>query len=133
MAQIRTGHLQSGGGAYNLILGFVPTYFKIINESAADGEVMAIEWFGAEQGNEKTFKTYKHVASGFATTDTTMAVDNSTGWCTAYDAKSISTVSPITVTGGKGVTIHADFSDDNDELWYIAIGADRDVDLGDVA
>jgi hypothetical protein len=133
MAQIRTGHFQSAGTAYNLVLGFVPTYLKLVNQNAADGEVMMIEWFGAEQGNEYAFQTYKHVASGFATTDTTIAAVSTAGWCTAYNANSISTVNPITVSGGKGVTIHADFSDDNDEIWYLAIEADRDVDTGDVA
>jgi hypothetical protein len=132
MPQIRTGHIESNGAAINIPLGFVPNYFKIINAAAADGEVAAIEWFGNEQGDAKSFFTYKHTASGFATTDTTFAYEASAGLLSDYDTKSISTSNPILVSGGKGVTVSADFSDDGDELWYIAIGSDREVDHGDI-
>ena len=35
--------------------------------------------------------------------------------------------------GGKGVTLSASFMDDGDEVYYVAIEADRDVDHGDCA
>lgn len=37
------------------------------------------------------------------------------------------------ITGGKGLTISADFSDDSDVIYFIAIEADRDQNLGDSA
>jgi len=37
------------------------------------------------------------------------------------------------VVGGKGVSLSASFSDDSDVIYYVAIEADRDQDLGDSA
>jgi len=56
-----------------------------------------------------------------------------------YDVKTVVIVDPdgieadyVDVSGGKGVTIAAGFMDNSDEIWYVAIEADRDVDHGDI-
>lgn len=45
----------------------------------------------------------------------------------------VSNPAAVDVTGGKGLTISASFSDDSDVIFFIAIEADRDQDLGDSA
>lgn len=130
MPQIRTGHFISDGNAYNLVLGFVPSYLKLFNLMAAAGEVAMIEWFG-ELGDDKEIQT-KMLADNGSTGNTTFTYVASGGSVQDYDAKSISLVNPILVSGGKGVTIATGWLDDNDVIYYIAIEADRDVNHGDL-
>lgn len=130
MAQIRTGHMESDGNAINLDLGFIPNYFEIHNLNAAAGEIECIKWFGSEMGNAKEIQYDEQADSG-----TVYAQGNyvsSGGLISAYDATTINTTNPVAVTGGKGVTIGANFSDDSDELFYIAVQSDRDTDHGDI-
>lgn len=129
MSQIRTGNFISGGGAYNLVLGFVPSYLKLFNFMAAAGEVAVVEWF-SEHGDAKEIQ-WKMLADNGTTSSTTFTVVASGGVVAAYNASTVSTGPPVVVTGGKGVTIATGWLDDNDVIYYLAIEADRDVDHGD--
>lgn len=130
MGQIRTGHFEADGGAHNLVLGFTPHYLKLINTGAGDTEVWALEWF-AEMGDAQEIWHYKHNNDGGDDVDTPVK-KGSGGYVSAYNTNSIQTSDPVSVGGGKGVTIAAAFMDDSDEVYYVAIEADRDVDHGDI-
>ena len=127
MSQIRTGHFEADGGAHNLILGFVPSYLRIMNFMAADTEVAVIEWF-KEMGDA--------VEIWWMNSDTgeqNFVPKGSGGYISEYDANSVQSSEPVKVLGGQGVTIDAAFMEDSDEIYYFAIEADRDVDHGDIA
>lgn len=131
MSQIRCGHFEADGNAYNLVLGFVPDYIKIINANAADTEVQALEWF-SEFGDD--MEIWHYIMNNDGGNDITTPVKKgSGGYVAEYDTNSISSANPVTVSGGKGVTISASFMSDSDEIYYIAIQGDRDVDHGDIA
>ena len=49
------------------------------------------------------------------------------------DSKTIQITDPIKVTPSKGVTINTDWMDDDDEIYFLAIGNMAEVDIGDVA
>lgn len=132
MGQIRTGHFQADGDAYNLELGFIPNYLKLINANAGTGEVAVIEWFGQDQGDDKAFQC-TIIADNGTTSGVNFNTVASGGYASEFDTQSINTSNPVQVTGEYGVTIAATWMDDDDEIWYVAIQSDRDEDLGDVA
>lgn len=135
---IRTGHFEADGDAVNLNLGFIPAYIKIINQSAATGEIAVVEWF-KDMGDSKQFET-TIIADNGSTADTNFAYSSSGGVITEYDTTAVDSGTenddddPVRVTGGQGVTIAAAFMDDSDEIWYLAFGPNdtRDVDHGDI-
>ena len=138
MGQIRTGHFEADGNDVNLILGFVPSYLRLFNANATTGEVAVLEWFGAEMGDAKEFRT-TIIADNGSTANTNFSYASSGGDLADYDTNAITTTDPdsiednyIQVTGGKGVTIDGSFMEDSDEVFYLAIEADRDVDHGDI-
>ena len=131
MGQIRTGHFEADGGAHNLVLGFVPSYLLVINAGAADTEVWKLEWFD-EMGDAQEIWHYMINNDGADDVDTPVK-KGSGGYISEYDTNSVQTSDPILVGGGKGVTIAAAFMDDSDEVYYVAIESDRDVDHGDIA
>lgn len=137
MAHIVTGHLESDGNAINLPLGFVPDCFIVFNQEAVATEVFAVVWFGSEMGNNKEIQ-FKALADNGTSGGLTLDYVSSGGFISAYTAKTIDSGTsnddsdPTRATGAAGVTIHANFSDDGDELWYIAISADKVTDHGDI-
>lgn len=135
---IRDGHFEADGAAVNLELGFVPTYFMAINASAATGEIARVEWFGSEMGDSKQFQT-KIVADNGSTGNVNLGYASSGGIIQDYGATPTidtgtenSDSDPVRVYGEKGVTIAASFMDDGDEIYYLAILADRTTDHGDI-
>lgn len=218
MGKIRMGHFESDGNAYNLMLGFAPSYFMMMNAAAVAGEVFKVEWFGSEMADSKEIQhkvlvdngvtgnlsldyvasggncaTYsgkvigdrqsvtfddtggtavdlitftaakgnpfvngekvRAVASGGLPTNLTettnyYVIDATATTCrisltrggSAVDFGSDGTppnylysIDNLVITGGEGVTIATGFVDDGDEVWWMAIEADKNEDLGDVA
>jgi hypothetical protein len=132
MSQILTGHFEADGGEHDLNLGFVPDYIMIVNANAATGEVAKIECWLDEDVDDYSFQTVI-IADNGSTSGTNWQRVTSNGYLSEYDETTItSTPDPVTVAGGKGVTIAAAFMDDSDEIWYMAIMSDRDVDAGDI-
>lgn len=139
MSQIVVGHLESDGAAINLPLGFVPDVVFLFNAMATAGEVFLSVWFGGEMVDAAEIQaksladngstaglTWDYVSSGGYISDYTYAT-------TALDkGTSNDDDDPVRNTAQKGITISADFSDKSDELWYIAIGADKVKDHGDI-
>lgn len=132
MPQVKFGHFQSAGTAYNLELGFIPDYLELINANAVTGEVAVIKWFGAEQGDDKAFQ-YTILVDNGSTGDANFATVASGGHASAFDTQTVNTSNPVKITGEYGVTIAATWMDDDDEIWYVAMQGDRDEDKGDVA
>jgi len=136
MGQIVTGHFEADGAAVNLPLGFVPAYIRIVNVSAADTEVMALEWW-SEMGDSAEIWHYKVNNDGGDDVDTPVK-KASGGYIAEYNSTAIDAgtsnddTDPCRLTGFKGVTISASFMDDSDEVYYLAIAPDRDVDHGDI-
>lgn len=87
MGQIRTGSFEADGNAYNLILGFVPNYIKVINTSAADTEVWSLEWFDL-MGDAKEIWHYKLNNDGGDDVDTPVK-KASAGYISTYDSNII--------------------------------------------
>ena len=137
MSQIVVGHLESDGAAINLPLGFVPDVLFLFNANAAAGEVFLSVWFGGEMVDAAEIQA-KSLADNGTTAGLTWDYVSSGGYISAYDTTAVDKGTsnddddPVRVAGFQGVTIHADFSDDSDELWYIAIGADKVKDHGDI-
>lgn len=218
MGKIRTGHFESDGNAYNLMLGFAPSYFTMINANAAVGEVFKVEWFGDEMGDAQEIQ-HTVLADNGSTGNLSLDFVSSGGSCATYSAKVVGdrksvtfddtggasedlitataaaghgfsdgekikfvasgglptnlsatthyyvidatattfrvaltkggsavdfgsdgtapnyaySLDNIVVVGGEGVTIATGFVDDGDEVWFMAIEADKNEDLGDVA
>ena len=130
MAQVQCGHFQGSGADVDLPLGFKPDYLVLINQNAAGGEVAKIEWFGEEQGVIKEF----HWTVTDGSNETNFA------YVTAGDINAVTETSTPTivsanqqVTGGWGITIDSTFmGTDDDEVWYMAMRADKVVDHGDI-
>ena len=137
MSQIVVGHLESDGAAINLPLGFVPDFLLIFNAMAAATEVFAVVWFGSEMGDSKEIQL-KALEDKGTTGGLTIDYVESGAYISAYDTTAVDKGTsnddddPVRVAGFQGVTIHADFSDDSDELWYLAINADKVKDHGDI-
>lgn len=139
MSQIVVGHLESDGAAINLPLGFVPDVLFLFNANAAAAEVFLSVWFGGEMDDAAEIQ-FKALADNGNTGGLTIDYVSSGGYIsdwtytTSYIDKGTSNDDddPVRITAQKGVTISADFSDDSDELWYIAIGADKVKDHGDI-
>jgi len=131
MGQIRTGHFEADGGAHNLDLGFVPSYIKIFNQSAATGEVQQIECFVTEMADLAEFHTTIIVDNG-STANANVAYTAS-GSVSEYNTTAVTdSASLVSVNGFQGITLAAAFMDDSDEIWYVAMLADQDVDGGDI-
>ena len=218
MGKIRTGHFESDGNAYNLMIGFAPSYFMMMNAAAVAGEVFKVEWFGSEMENSKEIQ-HKVLADNGTTGNLSLDYVSSGGNCATYSSKVIGNRKSVTfddtggtsedlitaaaaaghgfvngekiklvasgglptnlsatthyyvinatattfristtkggtavdfgsdgtapnyaysldnlvIAGGEGVTIATGFVDDGDEVWWLAIEADKNEDLGDVA
>jgi hypothetical protein len=129
MAQIQVGHFEADGNAVNIQLGFVPDHVKIFNQMAALGENIGAEWFGIDGGDNAGF-TIGSMSKDSA--GTTTRYNASAAYVSDYDATSVQTSDPIQVTGGQGFIVAASFMDDGDEIWYMAMRADRVRDHGDI-
>lgn len=134
---IKVGHFQSDGGAYNLELGFVPDYIKIWNLAAAAGEIAIQEWF-SDLGDAFAIVHRMLVDNGSTGTDTVEYI-TSGGAISKLDTTTIDAgtenddTDPVRKTASKGVTIATGWSDDDDEVYYLAIGNANFEDIGDVA
>jgi hypothetical protein len=130
-------HFRSDGNAYNLNLGGVPNYVKVINAMAASGEIAVLEWF-KEMGDAAEVQ-WKAIADNGSTAGLAVACVSSGGYISAYDGNAVDAgtsdtdADPCRVTGGAGITIATGFMDDNDEIYVMAVFTDIDDDIGDVA
>ena len=128
---IKSGHFQSDGNAYDLILGFVPEYIMLWNLNAAAGEIMIQEWF-SDLGDAKAIVHRMLVDNGTTATKTIEYI-TSGGAIAKLDTTTISTSNPVNKTAKKGITIATGWLDDDDEVYYLAIGNVQFTDIGDVA
>jgi hypothetical protein len=132
MSQIKTGKFVATGSDVVLDLGFIPDYLKLINANAAAGEVAAIEWFN-QLGATKEFQTVIIADSG-STGNANFAYNDASAEIEAtVEQSSVQTSEPVKPLGKRGVQIDASWMDDSDVIYYLAIAADRDQDLGDAA
>jgi len=127
MGQIITKHFEADGNAVNLDLGFTPSYVKVINTAAADTEVAVIEWF-AEMGDGVDIQWNNSDAG-----EQNFVYNSSGGYINEYDTNAVTTGTTVSVGGYKGITIAADFMDNGDEIYVLAVEADIDKDEGDQA
>ncbi len=132
MPLIKTGKFIATGSDVVLDLGFIPDYLKLFNANAATGEVAVIEWFN-QLGAEKEFQTVIIVDNG-TTADKNFVYDAATAAIEAtVEESSVQSSEPVKPQGARGVQIDASWMDDSDVIYYLAIAADRDQDLGDAA
>jgi len=132
MGMIKTGKFVADGNDVILNLGFVPDYLKLCNANAATGEIAVIEWFN-QCGAGKEFET-RIIADNGSTGNTSFRYLSSGGEVEAtVEQATVQTSDPIQVTGSRGVQVDASWMDDGDVIYYLAIQADRDEDLGDAA
>jgi hypothetical protein len=125
MNNIVIKHMESGGSAINCILGGVPNAALVINTAATSTEAAILLWL-KDLDNEiqiTAVGAFSYVTSNQITSYSGASIDAGT-----VDDDD----DPVRVTGGEGITIGADFSDDGDEIIVIAFFTDRDVDDGDV-
>jgi len=142
MNQIRTGHFEADGNDVTLNLGFVPDYIMLVNEGAVAAEVIKIEWWYSA-GVTKELHHYRH-GSGAGSS---IPNASSPRWETsgeieaAYPQSTDATVGTVTVMGDAtvvavtnrmGIKIDASWMDNSDEIYYLAIKSDREVDHGDI-
>jgi hypothetical protein len=128
---IKAGHFQSDGNAYDLDLGFVPDYIILWNLAAVAGEIMVQEWF-ADLGDAHAI-VHRMLVDNGSTASKTIEYITSGGAIAKLDTETISSSNPVKKTMKKGVTIATGWLDDNDEIYYLALGNAEFIDIGDVA
>jgi hypothetical protein len=130
MSLIKTGKFEATGDDVILDLGFIPDYLKLFNADAATGEVAVIEWFN-QLDAEKEFQTVIIEDDG-TSGKANFVYDSSTAEVKAtVEESSVQTSDPVKTLGKRGVKIDASWMEDSDVIYYLAIAADRDEDLGD--
>ena len=116
---VKAGYLKSDGNAYELDLGFVPDYIKLVNLNAAETEVMIYEWW-SHMGDSVALA---HIQIDGSTSDAVYSVKKDTsGVITKLDTTTIQTSDPVKKTAKRGVIIATGWLDDNDEIYYYAVG-----------
>ncbi len=132
MSQIVTGHFEADGADVKIPIGFKPDYMRIINQAAAVGEVAIIEWFGEEQGIVKEFQT--KILADDGTTSNLNHNYSAAGEVEALVETTTPSVAAglLTWVGELGIQLDATFMDDGDEIWYVAMRADKVTDHGDI-
>lgn len=132
MSLIKTGKFVATGDDVILDLGFIPDYLKLFNANAAAGEVAVIEWFN-QLGKTKEFQTVIIADDGSTGNKNFVYNEASAEIEDTIEESSVQTSEPVKPLGKRGVQIDASWMDDSDEIYYLAIAADRDEDLGDAA
>lgn len=89
-----------GGAAQNLTLGFIPSYFRAVNQTnmgtAANGEVLVFEWYNTMPNATAYLTTY----AAAATTSVVMAYQATAGVTPFQTAdSSLYTATNLTITG----------------------------------
>ena len=133
------GKIISAGAAINFQLPAVPDKFTIYNLMAAAGEIMKIEWF-KDFGNGKDIVTRSLVDNG-TTAAKTIEYRSTGGYintldASAFQAGSYTNATTYTAAGqnkSQGVTVHADFSDNDDVLYWEAEFNVEFTDGGDIS
>jgi hypothetical protein len=134
---IKVSHFQSDGGAYNLELGFVPDYIMLWNLAAVAGEIAIQEWF-ADLGDAYAI-VHRMLADNGSTGYDTVEYITSGGAISKLDSTTIDAgtanddTDPVRKTAARGVTIATGWLDDDDEVYFLAIGNAKFEDIGDVA
>jgi hypothetical protein len=114
---IEFGTVISSGAAINLDFeAGVPDHIEVYNLMAAAGEVFKVDWF-SNMGDAKEIQ-YKALADNGSTGGLTLDYVSSGGYISERDADAIA--ASTGTTRHQGVTIGADFSDDNDVIYYKA-------------
>ncbi|MFP4086389.1 MAG: hypothetical protein ACLFUL_06305 [Desulfobacteraceae bacterium] len=131
MGQILTGTFEADGNDVTLDLGFIPSYLKLFNADASDGDVMMIEWF-AQAGETNEFHTVRMKNDG-DNTDESPIFTESGEIEEEVESDDVETSDPVQPVGKRGVKIDGGWMDDGDQIYYFAVMADRDQDFGDCA
>lgn len=125
---IEFGTIISDGGAFNLEFDAgIPDHIEIYNLMAAAGEVFKIDWF-RNMGDGKEIQ-YKALADNGVTGGLTLDYLADAGFVTIRNADAIA--ADTGKTRHQGVTIGADFTDDNDVIYYKAYFNCQFKDRGD--
>ena len=138
MNQILTGHFEADGNDVTLPFGFVPDYLLVINSAAVEDEIMKIEWFqSAGVINELHHQVIQNDGVGGEESAIWTAGGEIETIVSASDSPVVGNVTVMgetvsSVTSRMGVTIDASFMDNGDEIYYLAIKTDREVDHGDI-
>lgn len=100
LSKVDVGTFISDGNAYNLQLGYVPDYIKVINTTAADTEVYMLEYFYG-MGDAKEIWHYIQDNDGGGDV-TTPAKNSSGGYISAYSSVVVGDRKSVTFdyTGG---------------------------------
>lgn len=101
MGKIVTKQFIADGNAYNLELGFTPSYVAVYNAMAVAGEVFKAEWFGSEMGDSYMIK-HTVLADNGSTGNLSMDYVTTGGPVSAYNSKVVGLRKSVTFddTGG---------------------------------
>jgi len=140
---IKTFKFQADGGDITLLLGFVPDWLKLVNVTAmaSAGNKAELEWFGENMGDAAEIEK-KVLADNGTTGNKNLNYASSGGYIAEVNADDLTVdsvtqvygVATVQVVGGLGVKITASgFMSDNDIIYGIAVQADINVSIGDIA
>lgn len=133
---VKVGHFEADGAEVDLVLGFVPDYIRIVNASAAAGEIAEAEWFSDMAAGTGIIRNM--IADDGTTSKTNFEWLAAAHPISKLDERTIDEgtenddTDPVRIEAKKGVTIAASFMDDSDEIWYIAFGNANQEDHGDI-
>jgi hypothetical protein len=109
------------------VLGYIPVVAFVINLAAASTEDAILIWLAdlAHEVQIGAAGAFSYDTSGHLSAYSTVSIDSGT---------SNDDDDPVRLTGGLGLTIGANFSDDGDEIVVIAFPphGSSDRDLGDI-
>jgi hypothetical protein len=132
MGQILTGKFIADGNDAVLDLKHIPAYLELFNANAVAGEVGLIKWWyhmgAAKELDIKVIADNGETGNENLTYETSAATIKET-----VESGTVQAVDPVQPEGKRGVKIDASFMEDGDEIYYFAVVADRDQDLGDAA
>lgn len=129
-----------GTAALNLSLPDIPDKFTIHNLMSGANEIFKIEWF-KNMGDAKEIQ-FKRLADNGSTGGYTIAYVSSGGYISQYNANAMtdgtdaSTVAAVVAdkhTKAQGITISADWLDDNDVIYWEAEFNVPFIDGGDTS
>jgi len=140
---IKTFKFQADGGDITLLFGFVPDWLKLVNVTAMGtaGNKAELEWFGENMGDAAEIEK-KVLADNGTTGNKNLNYAASGGYIAEVNADDLTVdavsqvngVATVQVAGGFGVKITASgFMSDNDIIYGIAVQADINVSIGDIA
>ncbi|MBI9073784.1 MAG: hypothetical protein JEZ02_00135 [Desulfatibacillum sp.] len=128
---------QADGNPCNLELGFIPDYAEVYNLNATYGAPFKIEWSPLLQEGREIW--HNRIADSGSTGASSIQLKNSGGYISTYQAVTYDPGTenddsdPVRAQGFSGISIAADFMNDDDIILVRAHRSLRLEDLGDIA